>query len=244
MFINREADLTGNANATPDEYPLQIMLAIHQPFKADAAAGLADAVIVGCRSKTTQKILPADHKDTPRLAYLENDPDNDVLATRLGILMEETPCGVVLGGARTGSNLQRLDTLLSVEEAKRRLPVGRTAILAVIGDNPGGLLNTQSFGGKTQRLKGIGWNPQVLRQNRGTAGTLRIAAELTLLAAANAGVAAFCWLEPELSGEALAEACARARQDGFAALITSEPAQVAAILATRGGRAETPTEAR
>lgn len=243
MFINREADLASNANDILKGPSLRILLEIASTFEARNVAHAVDAIVVNGSGQTDKSPLEEGHGDIPRLAYLDNNPDNDALAAQLAVLMESLPHGIVLGKTRNGSDLQRLDTLLSAEEAIRQLPVGATAILAMMGDNPAGLLNAESFAGRTPRLKGLGCNPRALKRNGGAAGTLRLATDITLLAAIHAGVPAFGWLEPELSGKALAEACGRARKDGFAALVTSQPAQVATILATRDSDAETLEEA-
>ncbi|ATN34267.1 hypothetical protein ACO34A_10685 [Rhizobium sp. ACO-34A] len=243
MFINREANLANDANDILKGPSLRILLAITSSFEVGDVAHAADAIIVNGSGQLPKPPVEEGQGGIPRLAYLNNNPDNDALAAQLARLMESLPRGIVLGNTRNGSDLQRLDTLLSAEEAIRQLPVGQTAILAVVGDNPAGLLNAESFARRTPRLMGLGWNPKGLEQNGSAVGALRPAREMTLLAAANAGVSAFGWLEPELSGDALAEACARARQDGFAALVMSEPAQAAAIRATRDSDAATPEEA-
>ncbi|MGX5666035.1 hypothetical protein ACWKW9_08650 [Rhizobium daejeonense] len=243
MFINREADLASNANDILKGPSLRILLEIASTFEARNVAHAVDAIVVNGSGQTDKSPFEEGHGDIPRLAYLDNNPDNDALAAQLAALMESLPHGIVLGKTRNGSDLQRLDTLLSAEEAMRQLPVGATAILAVMGDNPAGLLNAESFAGRTPRLKGLGCNTSALRRSDGAAGTLRLAADITLLAASHADVPAFSWLEPELSGKALAEACTRARQDGFTALVTSRATQVATILATRDSDAETLEEA-
>lgn len=243
MFINREADLASDATDILKGPSLRILLAITPSFEARDVAHAVDAIVVNDGGQPGKSSLEEGHGGIPHLAYLDNNLDNDALAAQLAVLMESLPQGIVLGNTRNGSDLQRLDTLLSVEEAIRQLPVGATAILAVMGDNPAGLLNAESFAGRTPRLKGLGCNTSALRRSDGAAGTLRLAADITLLAASHAGVPAFSWLEPELSGKALAEACTRARQDGFTALVTSQATQVAAILATRDSDAETPEEA-
>lgn len=244
MFINREANLANDANDILKGPSLRILLAITSPFEVSDVVHAVDAIIVNGSGQSPKPNSEEGQGGIPHLAYLDNNPGNDVLAAQLTTLMESLPQAIVLGNTRNGADLQRLDTLLSAEEAIRQLPVGQTAILAVMGDNPAGLFNAESFAGRTPRLMGLGWNPKGLEQNGSAARALRLAQEMTLLAAANAGVPAFGWLEPELSGDALAEACARARQDGFAALVTSEPVQVAAILATRDSDAEAPEEIR
>ncbi|WP_113448430.1 hypothetical protein [Rhizobium cremeum] len=243
MFINREAALANDADAILKGVPLRALLAVSQPFEAGLAISGIDAVI----------LIENDHNAfTPspegmtcrRFAYLQNEPEHDRLATRLARLMDGKPCGIVLGGTRDGPDLQRLDALLAVEEAKRQIAIGETLILAVIGDNPAGLLHAASFAGRTLRLRGLGWNSRVLRQNGETGGASHLAGELTLLAAANAGVPAFGWLDSELSGDALAETCTHAHRAGFAALVASRPDQISAILATRDRDADSSEKAR
>jgi len=120
------------------------------------------------------------------------------------------------------------------------LEAGATVFFAISGDNPAGLLDAGSLAGRTPRLRAIGRNATALAAALGierhspapgASGAVSLSGGLTVLAAAKAGVAALDWIDPALEGEALSEACARARADGFAILTQENPEQLAAIAA-------------
>lgn len=174
----------------------------------------------------------------PVLVTVDSGLDADQLDARLSIIVPARPDGLILSGVKNGADLQRIDVMLSVVEASAGCEPGETAVLAIIGDNPAGLLDTASLAGRTPRLQAIGRNPAALAAALGIAepsparsvdGAIALSRGLTALAAANAGVAALDWLDPALNGKALSEACRRARADGFGVLIAENPAQLTAI---------------
>lgn len=178
------------------------------------------------------------HLEVPVLIAVDSGLDADQLDERLTIVIPARPDGLIVTGVRNGADLQRMDVMLSVAEAVAGQEPGQTVILAIVGDNPAGLLDAGSLAGRTPRLMAIGRNAAVLAATLGIEATpevshagnaLSLSRGPTVLAAAKAGVAALDWLDPALEGEALDEACARARADGFGILATENPEQLAAI---------------
>ncbi|WP_146086573.1 hypothetical protein [Ciceribacter selenitireducens] len=178
------------------------------------------------------------HPEIPILIAVDSGLDADRLDERLAIVIPARPDGLIVTGVRNGADLQRMDVMLSVAEAVAGQDPGGTVILAIVGDNPAGLLDAGSLAGRTPRLMAIGRNAAVLAATfgierhspaPGASSAVSLSGGLTVLAAAKAGVAALDWLDPALEGEALGEACARARADGFGILATENPEQLAAI---------------
>ncbi|MBV2185832.1 MAG: hypothetical protein KUL88_14975 [Rhizobium sp.] len=209
------------------------------PASADAMA-LVPGLAIDDWHRAAERVIRHQQvrRGVPVLVVVDSGLDADQLDTRLSIIVPARPDGLVLCGVKNGADLQRIDVMLSVAEASAGHEPGETAILAVIGDNPAGLLDAASLAGRTQRLQVIGRNPAALAAAIGIAeqspvrsgdGAIALSRGLTLLAATNAGVAALDWLDPALNGEALSEACRRARADGFGVLVAEDPAQLAAI---------------
>jgi citrate lyase beta subunit len=211
------------------------------PPAADALAILAGNT-PGDWSLAAQMILR--HRqvrpEVPVLIAVDAVLDADDLDTCFAIILPARPDGLIVTGVRNGVDLQRIDVMLSVAEAVAGLEHGATALLAIIGDNPAGLLDAGSLAGRTPRLKAIGRNATVLAAALGTGdrssapgddSAVSLSRGLTVLAAAKAGVAALDWIDPALEGEALSEACARARADGFGILVTENPEQLSTLAA-------------
>ncbi|WP_416797868.1 aldolase/citrate lyase family protein [Ciceribacter azotifigens] len=164
--------------------------------------------------------------------------DTDALALVLSLIVPHQPDAILLSGATCGADVEKADVMLSVEEAKAGLTVGRTAILALAGDNPAGALSAASFAGKSKRLAGLAWSPAALGESLGTSvavssshlpSGLATARGLILLGAASAGVAAIDWLGAKSKEDGVSEACRTALQDGFSAMICERPEQVATV---------------
>ncbi|MGE7369432.1 hypothetical protein ACQKKX_10225 [Neorhizobium sp. NPDC001467] len=141
---------------------------------------------------------------------------------------------VFLCSAQSGAELQHLDILLQVSEARAAMTVGVTRIVAMAGDNPHGLLAAASFSGKSQRLVGLGWDAAALAAAMGKAG--RIGSDVAtharatlLLAAAAAGVTAIDTSETEEDAEDFRTSCLHAHAQGFGGKMTRKPSQVPII---------------
>lgn len=178
--------------------------------------------------------------DVPVLLAIDAGLDADDLDACFAIILPTRPDGLIVSGVRNGADLQRIDVLLSVAEAVAGQDPGKTALLAIIGDNPAGPLDAGSLANRTPRLKAIGRNAATLAaalgidgpsQAQGAVSAVQLSCGLTILAAAKAGVAALDWIDPALEGQTLSEACARARADGFGILATENPEHLPAIAA-------------
>ncbi len=178
--------------------------------------------------------------ETPSALFALVPPplETDALALALSLIVPHQPDAIMLSGPTCGADVQKADVMLSVEEAKAGLAVGRTAILALAGDNPAGALSAASFAGKSKRLAGLAWHPMALAANLGVAasldsmplpGSLATARGLMLLGAASAGIAAIDWLRAEINEDSVSEACRTALQDGFSAIICERREQVATV---------------
>lgn len=211
------------------------------PAKADALAILRGNA-TGDWSLAAQMILRHRQAlpEVPVLIAVDSALDADDLDACLATNLPARPDGLIVTGVRNGADLQRMDVMLSVAEAVAGLEHGATALLAIIGDNPAGLLDAGSLAGRTPRLKVIGRNATALAAALeierhspapGADNAVSLSRGLTVLAAAKAGVAALDWIDTTLEGEALIEACARARADGFGTLATENPEQLTAIAA-------------
>lgn len=172
------------------------------------------------------------------LAFVPQAHDTEALTLALALIVPREPDAILLCGATCGADVQKADVMLSVEEAKAGLTVGRTAILALAGDNPTGALSAMSFAGKSGRLAALAWSPTALAANLGVVASLdsmplpcglATARGLILLGAASAGVSAIDWLGAEADEDRVSEACRTALRDGFSAMICERPEQVATV---------------
>ncbi len=208
-------------------------------WEADAAdqvsASCADAVLLNLRGEGHEAALRAramlsslprpSNGGIPLIGGLHPQDSNEHAADVEAAVAAGAEA-VALRGVRAGADLQRLDVVLSVAEAEQGRPMGSTAILAFIGDNPAGLLAAGSFAAMTPRLSMLGWHGGRLATALGqgpdadqTFGTL--ARSTTLMAAAAAGVAALDWMDPRLEGAALQRHLAGTAADGFAWVLIS-----------------------
>jgi len=157
----------------------------------------------------------------------------------LDAIMAAAPRAVVLPKARGRAGVQQLSAKLALREALFGLGHGATGIIAV-ADTAEALLALSGLRGASVRLIGLVWDAEALRvevgaetardEGGGFAGTLRLAREMTLVAAAAAGVAAIdtAFPDPRNLDAAKAEALA-AKRAGFAAKVAISPAQAAIV---------------
>lgn len=222
--------------AVPADDPLRL---------AAAYSSQADGLVVDLTTQgaTMPQIDLADdlaRPDRPSLFFAtKNHADSEAMAAEVAALMAFAPAGVILCGVTAGADIQRLDVMLSVAEARLGRPLGSTVILALCGDNPAGVLAAQQGHAVTSaRLAGLGFNTERLARalrlpapNPGTAlpNGITVARGLLQLAAASAQLGCFDWLDPRLKGESLKEACQTARDEGFAALVGTNADQIEAI---------------
>jgi citrate lyase subunit beta / citryl-CoA lyase len=168
-----------------------------------------------------------------------NSLDSGETDADLDAAMAHAPDAILLPRSMGAASVQQLSTKLAVREADFGLADGSTRIIAV-ADTAQSLFGMGSYRGASARLMGIAWSADSLRNDigaeserdpsGGAAGPYRLARDLTLIAAASAGVAAIDTVFPGvrdrqgLRAEALA-----ARRDGFAGKMAIDPAQAAII---------------
>jgi citrate lyase subunit beta/citryl-CoA lyase len=171
----------------------------------------------------------------PALLVGVNALDSGETGADLDAVMGSAPDAILLPGSLGAASVQQLSAKLAVREADFAVPDGATRIIAV-ADTARAVLSMASYRGSSGRLAGLAWSAASLRADIGTetdrdpsgayAGAFRLARDLTLLAAAAAGVAAIDAAFADVAdlGGLRAEAAA-ARRDGFSAKLAIEPAQ-------------------
>jgi citrate lyase subunit beta / citryl-CoA lyase len=218
---------------------------------ADALASRADVVVVdltlappadraSARAKAARFLKEARARAGGRklivgvnaLGLGETDADLD------GI-MGSAPEGVLLPRSFGAASVQQLSAKLAVREADFAIPDGATRIIAVV-DGARGVLNMASYRGSSARLLGVAWSAASLGADIGAdahrdsaggyIGALRLTRDLTLLAAAAAGVAAIDTSFADVAdAEGLRAESIAARRDGFSAKLALDPAQAQVI---------------
>jgi citrate lyase subunit beta / citryl-CoA lyase len=206
-----------------------IDLAGATPAEKGAARALAARVLKAGRGRG------AGAKVIVRLSPLDSgEADSD-----LDAVMAHAPDALLLPGSLGAASVQQLSAKLAVREANLALADGATRIIAA-ADTARALFGMGSYRGASARLIAIAWSAEALRSDIGAetdrddhgayAGPYRLARDLTLLAAASAGVSAIDTVFANshdmegLRAEALA-----ARRDGFAGKMAVDAAEAAVI---------------
>ena len=171
----------------------------------------------------------------PALAVCVNALDSGETDADLDSFMGSAPDAILLPGSLGAASVQQLSAKLAVREADFALADGATRIIAV-ADTARALLSMASYRVSSGRLAGIAWSAASLRLNIGAetdrdpsgayAGAFRLARDLTLLAAAAAGVAAIDAAFADIGdAKGLRAESVAARRDGFSAKLAIDPAQ-------------------
>jgi citrate lyase subunit beta/citryl-CoA lyase len=197
--------------------------------KADARATAREAIVEARRSGAKAKVF-----------VRVNALDTGLTIADLDGVMAAAPDGIVLPKSQSGEDVTLLGARLAVREAENGLEDGGTRILAIATETARALFHLGSYAGSSRRLMGLAWGGEDLSADIGAetnrlpdgryAGPYVIARDLTLLAAAGAGVAAIDSVFTnfrDLDGlKAEAEA---ARRDGFSGKMAIHPAQAPVI---------------
>ena len=157
--------------------------------------------------------------------------DSGEVDSDLDAVMAGAPDAILLpgslGAAKAPTSFFRLSFLLAVREARLSLADGATRIIAV-ADTAQSLFGMGSYRGSSARLLGIAWSAEALRADigaevdrdprGGALGPYRLARDLTLLAAASAGVAAIDAAFPDIhDADGLCVEAVAARRPGLPA---------------------------
>jgi citrate lyase subunit beta/citryl-CoA lyase len=175
----------------------------------------------------------------PKLIVKPNALDSGEIDSDLDAVMAGAPHAILLPGSLGAASVQQLSAKLAVREADFAVPDGSTRIIAV-ADTAQSLFGMGSYRGSSARLCAIAWSAESLRADIGAeterdpsgayAGSYRLARDLTLLAAASAGVAAIdAIFADRRDAEGLRAEALAARRDGFAAKMALDPAQARVI---------------
>ena len=156
----------------------------------------------------------------------------------LDAVMAVAPRAVLLPRARGKACVQQLSVKLALREALYGLDDGITGIIASV-DTPEALLGLAGFRGASARLIGLAWDAELLGTSFDApiacdstgdyAGVLRLAREMTLVAAAAAGVAPIDSTPTSLDEAVLRVEAETARRYGFQLKLARDPSQARII---------------
>jgi citrate lyase subunit beta/citryl-CoA lyase len=217
------------------------------------AAG-ADALIldledaVSASRKAAARTLAAQYladtrqlKGGPRLYVRINALDTALWQDDIAGVIGARPDGVFLPKPRSGDDVHRLSLALRHEEERAGVPVGSTRVIAIATETPASLFQLHTYVDSSSRLEALTWGAEDLsaivgshssRQADGRTWTspYRLARDLTLFAAAAAGVAAIDTVFVSLGDlEGLRLECEAAARDGFAGKMAIHPGQIETI---------------
>lgn len=169
---------------------------------------------------------------SPLVVMAEMPPLGSMTAADLSAMLALRPDAIVLPEATGAHDIAWLGARLAVAEAELGLADGATRIVARPADAPAGLLALPSLSAASPRLAGVIWDGARLGAALNVAPdspALLQARTLVQAAARAAGVPIWEVSGASAQDQALAAACTAARRDGFAGLLTTEPAQIGAI---------------
>ena len=173
-----------------DALILDLEDAVSLPRKA-AARALAAQYIADTRP----------HEGRPRIYVRINALDTELWQDDVSSVAGMRPDGILLPKARSGEDVHKLSIALNHEEERAGAPMGATRIVALVTETPISLLQLHTYVDSSSRLEGLTWGAEDLsavlgarsnREDDGRAWTspYRLARDLTLFAAAAAGVQA------------------------------------------------------
>jgi citrate lyase subunit beta/citryl-CoA lyase len=232
LFIpaDDEKKLAKGMAAGADALILDLEDAVAAPRKA-AARALAAQYIADARPRGGQ----------PRLYVRINALDTDLWQDDVAAVIGARPDGLLLPKPRSGDDVHRLSLTLRHEEERAGAPVGSTRIVAIATETPASLFQLHTYADSSSRLEALTWGAEDLSAAVGSSANreadgrtwtspYRLARDLTLLAAAAAGVAAIDTVYVNLrDAEGLALEAQAAARDGFTGKMAIHPSQVATI---------------
>jgi citrate lyase subunit beta / citryl-CoA lyase len=220
-----EAKLAAALASEADAIVIDLDVAAREAARANAARFLREAA--------GHPGGPAPMARVGPLSGGETDRDLDAI-------MAAAPCALLLPKARGRACVQQLSVKLALREAIFGLDNGATGIIATI-DTAEALLGLAGLRGASARLIGLAWDAEALRIDVGAeaardavvgayAGPLRLARDITLVAAAAAGVAGVDTAFAEIGdGEGLRAEALAGMRDGFTAKLAINSAQAKII---------------
>src|SRR5262249_41106912 len=174
----------------------------------------------------------------PRLYVRINALDTGLWQDDVAAVIGARPDGLVLPKPRSGEDIHRLSLTLRHEEERAGAPVGSTGIVAIATETPVALFQLPTYIESSSRLQALAWGAEDLsavvgssanREADGRTWTspYRLARDLTLFAAAAAGVEAIDTVFVNFrDAEGLRLECEAAARDCFTGKIGIHPGQV------------------
>jgi citrate lyase subunit beta / citryl-CoA lyase len=181
------------------------------------------------------------HEGRPRLYVRINALDTGLWQDDVAAVIGARPDGLLLPKPRSGDDVHRLSLTLRHAEEHAGTPVGSTRIIAIATETPASLFQLHTYADSSSRLEALTWGAEDLSAVVGSSANreggarswtspYRLARDLTLFAAAAAGVEAIDTVYVNLhEAEGLALECRAAARDGFTAKMAIHPGQVATI---------------
>ncbi len=232
LFIpaDDERKLGKGAATGADALILDLEDAVAGPRKA-AARTLAAQYVADMRPREARPLLYV------RINALDTSLWQDDIAGVIGA----QPDGVVLPKPRSGDDVHKLSLALRHEEERAGIALGSTRIIAIATETPVALFQLHTYVDSSSRLEALAWGGEDLSAALGASANrevdgrtwtspYRLARDLTLFAAAAAGVHAIDTVFVNLRDEeGLRLECEAAARDGFTAKMAIHPGQIEAI---------------
>lgn len=175
---------------------------------------------------------------SPRRFVMIHSLKSGLAEDDLAAIAADMPEGIMLAGIEDGADIQKLDVLLSVQEATSGIEAGRTSIVGLC-ETASGILAAGNYRARSKRLEALAWSSTALAKHLAASRVvddssrltdpLRQARAMIRLGAAAAGVAAIDCGDTVPDENLIRKACEEARADGFAGMITVDPMRVAVI---------------
>lgn len=194
------------------------------------------------RTLAAQYIADARPKEgRPRLYVRINALDTGLWQDDLAGVIRAQPDGVFLPKPGSGDDVHRLSLALRHEEEHAGVAVGSTRIIAIATETAASVFQLHTYADSSSRLEALTWGAEDLSAVLGSSRTreadgrtwtspYRLARDLTLFAAAAAGVEAIDTVYVSLRDtEGLRLECEAAARDGFTGKMAIHPAQVETI---------------
>ncbi|MBO0763252.1 MAG: CoA ester lyase [Hyphomicrobiaceae bacterium] len=194
------------------------------------------------RTLAAQYIADASPREgRPRLYVRINALETDLWQDDVAGVTAARPDGIVLPKPRSGDDVHKLSLALRHGEEQAGAAIGSTRIIAIATETPASLFQLHTYADSSSRLVALTWGGEDLAAVVGAAGNreadgrtwtspYRLARDLTLIAAAAAGVKAIDTVFVNLSdAEGLALEAQAAARDGFIGKMAIHPNQIATI---------------
>jgi citrate lyase subunit beta / citryl-CoA lyase len=207
---------------------------------------LEDAVAASrkaaARTLATQYVADTRPREgRPRLYVRINALDTNLWQDDVAAVVGARPDGLLLPKPRSGDDVHWLSLALRHEEEHAGAPMGSTSIIVIATETPVSLFQLHSYAESSSRLEALTWGAEDLSAAVGSSANrdadgrtwtspYRLARDLTLFAAAAAGVEAIDTVFVNLKDpEGLALEARAAARDGFTAKMAIHPGQIPAI---------------